>query len=69
MGSPSRPRSGPVTIGDQVWIGTGATVLAGVTIGDGAVIAAGSVVAAAVPGRTLAAGNPARVVRQDVSWH
>ncbi len=65
----SRPRSGPVTIGDQVWIGTGATVLAGVTIGDGAVIAAGSVVAAAVPGRALAAGNPARVVRDDVSWH
>jgi acetyltransferase-like isoleucine patch superfamily enzyme len=52
-----------------VWIGTGATVLAGVTIGDGAVIAAGSVVAAAVPGQTLVAGNPARVVREDVSWH
>jgi acetyltransferase-like isoleucine patch superfamily enzyme len=64
-----RPRSGPVTIGDQVWIGTGATVLAGVTIGDGAVIAAGSVVTAAVPGRALAAGNPARVIREDVSWH
>jgi acetyltransferase-like isoleucine patch superfamily enzyme len=40
-----------------------------VTIGDGAVIAAGGVVAAPVPGRTLAAGNPARVVRKDVSWH
>ena len=69
IGGQPRPRSGPVTIGDQVWIGTGATVLAGVTIGDGAVIAAGSVVAAAVPGQTLVAGNPARVVREDVSWH
>lgn len=69
IGGQPRPRSGPVTIGDQVWIGTGATVLAGVTIGAGAVVAAGSVVAAAVPGRTLAAGNPARVVREDVSWH
>jgi serine acetyltransferase len=64
----SRPRSAPVTIGDRVWIGTGATVLAGVTIGDGAVIAAGSVVTSAVPDRTLAAGNPARTIRQDVSW-
>ena len=69
IGGQPRPRSDPVTIGDQVWIGTGATVLAGVTIGDGAVIAAGSVVAAAVPGRTLVAGNPARVAREDVSWH
>jgi acetyltransferase-like isoleucine patch superfamily enzyme len=63
-----RPRSQRVTIGDHVWIGTGATVLAGVTIGDGAVVAAGSVVTSEVPSGSLAAGNPARVVREDVSW-
>jgi len=40
-----------------------------VTIGDDAGTAAGSVVTAAVPGRTLVAGNPARVAREDVSWH
>ena len=39
------------------------------TIGDGAGTAAGSVVTAAVPGRTLAAGNPARAVREDMSWY
>jgi acetyltransferase-like isoleucine patch superfamily enzyme len=63
-----RPRSRPVVIGDHVWIGTGVTILSGVTIGDGAVVAAGSVVTSDVPGRVLVAGNPARVVREDVSW-
>ncbi len=64
----SRRRSQCVRIGNGVWIGTGATILAGVTIGDGAVVAAGSVVTADVPSRTVAAGNPARVVREDVAW-
>lgn len=58
----------PVTIGDRVWIGCRATVLKGVTVGDGAVIAAGSVVVRDVPPRALVAGNPARVVREDVTW-
>jgi acetyltransferase-like isoleucine patch superfamily enzyme len=63
-----RPRTQPVVIGDEVWIGAGATIMSGVTIGDGAVVAAASVVTADVPGATVAAGNPARVVRKDVSW-
>ncbi len=67
QGTP-RPRSQRVTIGNQVWIGTGAIVLAGVTIGDGAIVAAGSVVTSEVPGGVVVAGNPARVVREGVSW-
>jgi len=63
-----RPRSGRITIGDHVWIGTGATILAGVTLGDGAVVAAGSVVTSDVPGGVVVAGNPARVIRQGASW-
>ncbi len=58
----------PVTVGDRVWIGCRATVLKGVTIGDGAVVAAGAVVVHDVPARALVAGNPARVVREDVTW-
>ena len=61
-------RTAAVTIGDRVWIGCRASVLKGVTIGDGAVVAAGSVVVQDVPARALVAGNPARVVREDVSW-
>lgn len=54
----------PVTIGDNVWIGAGALVLPGVTIGEGSVIGAGSVVVKDIPPKSLAVGNPCKVVRQ-----
>jgi carbonic anhydrase/acetyltransferase-like protein (isoleucine patch superfamily) len=63
---PEQPE--PVRIGERVWIGCRSTVLPGVQIGDGAVVAAGSVVTRSVAPRTLVAGNPARVVREEVEW-
>ncbi len=54
----------PVTIGNDVWICTGATIFPGVTIGDGSVIALGSVVTSDVPPDCLAAGVPAKVIRR-----
>jgi acetyltransferase-like isoleucine patch superfamily enzyme len=53
----------PVTVGDNVWIGGGVTILPGVTIGSNCVIGAGSVVTKDVPPNCVAAGNPARVIR------
>jgi acetyltransferase-like isoleucine patch superfamily enzyme len=53
----------PVVIGQRAWIGLNAFVGKGVTIGDESIIAAGSVVTRDVPPRSLAAGNPAQVVR------
>lgn len=58
----------PVRIGNHVWIGYGAIILKGVNIGDGAVIAAGAVVTADVPAGCLAAGVPAKVIREGVVW-
>ncbi|MFY0596230.1 MAG: sugar O-acetyltransferase [Cognatishimia sp.] len=52
----------PVAIGQDVWIGGGAKVLAGVTIGDGAIIGAGSVVTKSVDAGATVVGNPARTV-------
>jgi acetyltransferase-like isoleucine patch superfamily enzyme len=58
------PEARPVIIGNGVWIGNRAMVLPGVTIGDGAVVGAGSVVMSDIPARTLAMGNPARVMKK-----
>lgn len=50
---------GPITVGNDVWIGRGARILSGVTIGDGAVIGAFSVVAKSVRPYAVVAGAPA----------
>lgn len=49
-----------VTIGMDVWIGTGAIVLGGVVVGSGAIVGAGSVVTQDVPACSIVAGNPAK---------
>jgi maltose O-acetyltransferase len=54
----------PVTIGSDVWVGSGAIILPGVTIGSRTVVGAGSVVSRSLPGNVLAVGNPCRVIRE-----
>lgn len=56
--------SAPISIGKNVFIGCNSLVLKGVTIGDNSVIGAGSVVVKDVPANCVAAGNPAKVIKQ-----
>ncbi|WP_177200061.1 acyltransferase [Sphingomonas rubra] len=65
--SGTRGTSGPIVVGDHVWLGSRVTVLKGVTIGNGAVIAAGSVVTKDVAAGELWGGVPARHLR-TVEW-
>jgi acetyltransferase-like isoleucine patch superfamily enzyme len=53
-----------VVLGDNVWIGDSAIVCKGVHIGDNTIVGAGAVVASDLPANAVAAGNPARVVKQ-----
>lgn len=54
----------PITLHDNVWLGGNVTVLPGVTIGKNSVVGAGSVVTKSLPENVVAAGNPARIIRQ-----
>ncbi|MFI8894007.1 acyltransferase [Streptomyces paradoxus] len=58
-----------ITVGDDVWIGSHVVVLDGVTIGDHCVIGAGAVVTKDLPAWTVAAGNPARRIRDRREPH
>ena len=55
---------GPVTIEDNCWFGTNCVVTGGVTIGERTVIGANSVVTRDLPAGVIAAGAPARVIRE-----
>jgi maltose O-acetyltransferase len=57
------PPPRPVTIGDDVWIGTRVIILPGVTVGSHAILGAGAVVAKDVPEWAIVVGNPARIIR------
>lgn len=50
-------------LGNDVWVGHGAIIIAGVTVGDGAVVGAGAVVTKDVPPYAIVGGVPARVIR------
>ncbi len=59
-GRPSMPHT---QIGDDVWIGANALIMAGIKIGNGAIVAAGSVVTKDIPEYSIWGGNPAKPIR------
>ena len=58
----------PVVIEDNVWVGSRALILNGVRVGKGSIVAAGAVVTKNVPPNCIVAGNPAKVVKENISW-
>lgn len=58
------PLKGDTVIDNDVWIGQNAVILPGVHVGDGAIIGANSVVGSDVDAYTIAAGNPAKMIRR-----
>ena len=67
MDNKSYPQKGDIVIGNDVWIGYNATIMAGVTIGDGAIIATNSTVIKDVGPYTIVGGNPAKEIKKRFS--
>lgn len=61
------PRS--INIGDHVWLGKGCSVLKGVSIANNVVVGMNSVVTYTIPANCIAAGNPARILKKDITWN
>lgn len=64
MEGKSYPFKGDIVIGNDVWIGHNATIMAGVKIGDGAIIATNSTVTKTVEPYSIVGGNPAKLIRK-----
>jgi len=67
MDGKSYPIKGDTVVGNDVWIGYGATIMPGVTIGDGSIIATKSVVTKDVEPYSIVGGNPAKQIRKRFS--
>ena len=59
----------PVHIENHVWLCSGCTIMPGVTVGEGSVVAANSTVTKDVPPRSLVAGSPARIIKENIEWY
>jgi len=57
-----------ITIGKRVWIADNVTVLKGVEVGEDSVLGINSTVTKSVPAKSIAVGNPAQVVKENIRW-
>ncbi|HZH70321.1 MAG TPA: CatB-related O-acetyltransferase [Flavobacteriaceae bacterium] len=64
MDDKTYPNKDDIIIGNDVWIGYNATIMAGVTIGDGAVIATNATVVKDVEPYSIVGGNPAKEIKK-----
>lgn len=57
-----------ITLGDKVWIADDVTILKGVEIGTGSVVGIGSVVTKSINSSSVAVGNPAKIIKENIIW-
>lgn len=57
-----------IVLGNHVWICKNVTILKGVTVGDNSILGYGSIVTRDVPHNTIAAGIPAKIVKENITW-
>jgi virginiamycin A acetyltransferase len=67
MDNKTYPHKGDIVIGNDVWIGYNATIMAGVLVGDGAIIATNATVTKDVPPYTIVGGNPSKEIKKRFS--
>lgn len=60
--------AGNIEVGNHVWIGHGATLLGSASVGDNSIIGTMSVTSSSFPKEVVIAGNPARIIRENVCW-
>ena len=58
----------PINIAEHVWLGKNATILYGTTIGEGSIVGACSLLKNNYPGKSIIAGNIAKVIRNNCTW-
>lgn len=59
----------PISIGNNVWVGSRVIILKGVSIGDGSVIGMGSIVTKDVPKDVVSAGSPNKTIKEKIKWN
>lgn len=57
-----------IIINNHVWIGYGVNILKGVNIGENSIVGTQSVVTKSIPSNSIACGNPAKIVKTDITW-
>lgn len=57
-----------ITLGNKVWVADDVVILKGVEIGSNSVVGIGSVLTKSIPCNSIAAGNPAKVIKENISW-